>query len=216
MTAASAAAAIPVSYFFRGLGSVFGFPNVASTLRFSSSHSLSMSSRDLDVIEARLSTRSTSIRIAYPRHIPMITPMLLSIYIHTTLPIPMPLSSSAAISLAAKFSFPGFIHGVVKPILPTPSTFCQANTPDPDLQLSPLNCYFRDGGAAAVIPCRYCFFRDLVGPDPSSAPLESVLYFPGRCGHAASASTATISELAAVIKLFFPGWRSWAPALEVI
>jgi len=150
------------------------------------------------VIEARLSTRSTSIRIAYPRHIPMITPMLLSIYIHTTLPIPMPLSSSAAISLAAKFSFPGFIHGVVKPILPTPSTFCQANTPDPDLQLSPLNCYFRDGGAAAVIPCRYCFFRDLVGPDPSSAPLESVLYFPGRCGHAASASTATIVPIGPV------------------
>ena len=128
----------------------------------------------------------------------MITPMLLSIYIHTTLPIPMPLSSSAAISLAAKFSFPGFIHGVVKPILPTPSTFCQANTPDPDLQLSPLNCYFRDGGAAAVIPCRYCFFRDLVGPDPSSAPLESVLYFPGRCGHAASASTATIVPIGPV------------------
>ena len=110
MTAASAAAAIPVSYFFRGLGSVFGFPNVASTLRFSSSHSLSMSSRDLDVIEALLSTRSTSIRIAYPRHIPMITPMLFSIYINTTLSNPMPLSSSAAISHAAKFLFPGFIR----------------------------------------------------------------------------------------------------------
>lgn len=104
MTAASAAAAIPVSYFFLGLGSdFFGVPNVSSTLRFKFSHSASSSSRDLEVIECFLSIRSTSTRNVYPRQIPKSTPMMFSIYIQTTLPNPMPLSSYAAISHAVVF-----------------------------------------------------------------------------------------------------------------
>jgi hypothetical protein len=85
----------------------------------------------------------------------------------------------------------------------------------------------------AVVSCScipkpmFYFPGDLVGPDPSSAVLPSVLYFPGlmrarrlRLHRHRMSSMSRWScwsrwslVLAAVVKLLFPGWRSCIPAL---
>ena len=219
MTAASAAAAISmVICYFRVFGSVFCFPNVASTLRFSSSHSLSMSSRDLDVIEALLSTRSTSIRIAYPRHIPMITPMLFSIYINTTLAHSHAAVKLRRFSLAVDLLLPGFIRGCGKTYPTRAVNFLSSKTLTVYLLFpgwrscscsSMPICIFRGPGRArSVFLIRFVISGIDAGTPPPPPPPPYVLLVL-----LVPLDLLVPSVLAAIIDLLLPGWRSCTPAL---
>jgi hypothetical protein len=108
----------------------------------------------------------------------------------------------------SSFHFLVLSAGAVKPILPSPSSSCQANTLScgsrsntvklfvPGIKLQAASHNSHRYILRALYPCRslnpkpliscscipkpmFYFPGDLVGPDPSSAPLPSVLYFPG-------------------------------------